>query len=63
MRVDLTSGQIEVEEPSEVIYRTYPGGGGLPSYYVDKKAKKLEVRSLIHAQGLMPRPCPPSLTP
>src|SRR4030042_5419707 len=34
LRVDLTSGEIKVEEPSEVIYRTYLGGGGLASYYL-----------------------------
>jgi len=37
LRVDLTSGEIKVEEPSEVIYRTYLGGGGLASYYLSRE--------------------------
>lgn len=37
LRVDLTSGKIEVEEPGEVFYRTYLGGGGLASYYLLKE--------------------------
>lgn len=34
LRVDLTSGQMQAEEPGEVLYRTYLGGGGLASYYL-----------------------------
>jgi aldehyde:ferredoxin oxidoreductase len=34
LRVDLTSGTIGVEEPGEIVYRTYLGGGGLASYYL-----------------------------
>ncbi|MBP1714339.1 MAG: Aldehyde ferredoxin oxidoreductase, N-terminal domain, partial [Deltaproteobacteria bacterium] len=34
LRVDLTTGNIKIEEPGEVIYRTYFGGGGLSSYYL-----------------------------
>jgi len=37
LRVDLTSGEIKREEPSEVIYRTYLGGGGLASYFLLKE--------------------------
>ncbi|MGD0623339.1 MAG: aldehyde ferredoxin oxidoreductase family protein [Thermodesulfobacteriota bacterium] len=34
LRVDLTSKKLKVEEPGEVFYRTYLGGGGLASYYL-----------------------------
>ena len=34
LRVDLTTGSFRVEEPGEVVYRTYLGGGGLASYYL-----------------------------
>ena len=34
LRVDLTSGEMRVEEPGEIVYRTYLGGGGLASYYL-----------------------------
>jgi aldehyde:ferredoxin oxidoreductase len=34
LRVDLTTRKMKVEEPSEVFYRTYLGGGGLASYYL-----------------------------
>jgi aldehyde:ferredoxin oxidoreductase len=34
LRVDLTSGQMQAEEPGEVLYRTYLGGGGLASYFL-----------------------------
>ncbi|MHB8909957.1 MAG: aldehyde ferredoxin oxidoreductase family protein [Syntrophales bacterium] len=34
LRVDLTSGAMRVEEPGELVYRTYLGGGGLASYYL-----------------------------
>ena len=39
VRVDLTSKTITVEEPGELIYRTYLGGGGLASYYLLKELK------------------------
>ena len=39
LRADLTTGHIHVEEPSEVVYRTYFGGGGLSSYYLLKELK------------------------
>jgi aldehyde:ferredoxin oxidoreductase len=32
LRVDLTSRAVTVEEPGEIVYRTYLGGGGLASY-------------------------------
>jgi len=34
LRVDLTTNKLSVEEPGEVFYRTYLGGGGLASYYL-----------------------------
>ncbi|MHB9099295.1 MAG: aldehyde ferredoxin oxidoreductase family protein [Syntrophales bacterium] len=34
LRVDLTTGVMKEEEPGEVVYRTYLGGGGLASYYL-----------------------------
>ncbi len=37
LRVDLTTKKMKVEEPSEVFYRTYLGGGGLASYYLLKE--------------------------
>ncbi len=39
VRVDLTSKTIMVEEPGELVYRTYLGGGGLASYYLLKELK------------------------
>ena len=39
LRVDLTTGKIQVEEPGEVVYRTYFRGGGLSSYYLLKELK------------------------
>ncbi|OHE21569.1 MAG: aldehyde ferredoxin oxidoreductase [Syntrophobacterales bacterium RBG_19FT_COMBO_59_10] len=39
LRVDLTTGAIRVEEPGEVVYRTYLGGGGLASYYLLRELK------------------------
>jgi aldehyde:ferredoxin oxidoreductase len=39
LRVDLTTGGMQVEEPSEVIYRTYMGGGGLASYFLLKELR------------------------
>jgi aldehyde:ferredoxin oxidoreductase len=40
LRVDLTSGQIEVEEPCESFYRRYLGGSGLIAYYLLKEVPK-----------------------
>ena len=37
LRVDLTKGKLEVEEPSELIYRRYPGGSSLALYYLLKE--------------------------
>ena len=34
LRVDLTAGQISVEEPDDAVYRKYLGGGGLSSYFL-----------------------------
>ncbi len=39
LRVDLTSGTVRVEEPGEIVYRTYLGGGGLASYYLLRELK------------------------
>ena len=39
LRVDLTSGRIRVDEPGEIVYRTYLGGGGLASYYLLRELK------------------------
>ncbi|MBA4423128.1 MAG: aldehyde ferredoxin oxidoreductase, partial [Syntrophus sp. (in: bacteria)] len=39
VRVDLTSGMVKVEEPGEIVYRTYLGGGGLASYYLLRELK------------------------
>jgi aldehyde:ferredoxin oxidoreductase len=39
LRVDLTSGTIKIEEPGEIVYRTYLGGGGLASYYLLRELK------------------------
>jgi len=36
LHVDLTSLKVKVEEPDELFYRTYLGGGGLASYYLLK---------------------------
>ncbi|MGQ9683879.1 MAG: aldehyde ferredoxin oxidoreductase N-terminal domain-containing protein [Anaerolineae bacterium] len=37
LRVDLSSGQIGVEEPDDVFYRTYMGGWGFIGYYLLKE--------------------------
>ena len=37
LRVDLSDGQIEVEEPGERFFRTYFGGWGLIAYYLLKE--------------------------
>ena len=39
LRVDLTSGTIRTEEPGELVYRTYLGGGGLATYYLLRELK------------------------
>ncbi len=39
LRVDLTSKTVSVEEPGEIVYRTYLGGGGLASYYLLRELK------------------------
>jgi aldehyde:ferredoxin oxidoreductase len=39
LRVDLTSRTMTVEEPGEIVYRTYLGGGGLASYYLLRELK------------------------
>ncbi|MDJ0923990.1 MAG: aldehyde ferredoxin oxidoreductase family protein [Acidimicrobiia bacterium] len=36
LRVDLTSGSLEVEKPSDDVYRTYMGGSALGCYYLFK---------------------------
>ena len=40
LRVDLTSGKIEVEEPPESFYRRYLGGNGFVAYYLLKELPK-----------------------
>ena len=39
LHVDLSSMKMKVEEPDEVFYRTYLGGGGIASYYLLKGLK------------------------
>ena len=39
LHVDLDTGRHEVEEPSDVWYRTYPGGGAMALYYLLKELK------------------------
>jgi aldehyde:ferredoxin oxidoreductase len=39
LRVDLTTGAMKTEEPGEIVYRTYLGGGGLSSYYLLRELK------------------------
>ncbi len=39
VRVDLTTKTVTVEEPGDLVYRTYFGGGGLASYYLLKELK------------------------
>jgi len=34
LRIDLTSGNREVEQPDELFYRRYWGGKGLAGYYL-----------------------------
>lgn len=40
LHVNLSRGHWEVEEPSEVWYRTYLGGGAMASYYLLKELKQ-----------------------
>lgn len=37
LHVDLTSGQLEIEEPTEAFYRKYMGGSAMGMYYILKK--------------------------
>jgi len=39
VRVDLSSRVVKMEEPEEIVYRTYLGGGGLASYYLLRELK------------------------
>ena len=39
LHVDLSNMKMKVEEPDEVFYRTYLGGGGIASYYLLKGLK------------------------
>jgi len=39
LHVDLSSMKMRVEEPDELFYRTYLGGGGIASYYLLKNLK------------------------
>ena len=39
LRVDLTTEAMKTEEPGEIVYRTYLGGGGLASYYLLRELK------------------------
>ncbi len=39
LHVDLSSLRVKVEEPGEVFYRTYLGGGGIASYYLLKNLR------------------------
>jgi len=38
-RIDLSSKTVKLEEPEEIVYRTYLGGGGLASYYLLRDLK------------------------
>ncbi len=40
LKVDLTTGKIEVEQPSESFYRRYLGGAGFIGYYLLKETPK-----------------------
>jgi aldehyde:ferredoxin oxidoreductase len=40
LRVDLTDGKIEIEEPAESFYRRYLGGSGFVGYYLLKEIPK-----------------------
>jgi aldehyde:ferredoxin oxidoreductase len=39
LHIDLSSMKMRVEEPDELFYRTYLGGGGIASYYLLKNLK------------------------
>ena len=39
LRVNLTDGAITVEEPKDIVYRRYMGGGGLASYFMLREMK------------------------
>ncbi|HSR14066.1 MAG TPA: aldehyde ferredoxin oxidoreductase family protein [Thermodesulfobacteriota bacterium] len=39
LHVDLSSMRVKIEEPDEVFYRTYLGGGGIASYYLLRNLK------------------------
>ncbi len=39
LHIDLTSLKVRVEEPPELFYRTYLGGGGIASYYLLKNLR------------------------
>ncbi len=39
LHVDLSSMKVRVEEPDELFYRTYLGGGGIASYYLLKNLR------------------------
>jgi aldehyde:ferredoxin oxidoreductase len=39
LHIDLSSMKMKVEEPEELFYRTYLGGGGIASYYLLKNLK------------------------
>ena len=40
LRINLTDGKIEIDEPDEFIYRNYLGGAGLAAYYILKELPK-----------------------
>ncbi|MGB9596696.1 MAG: aldehyde ferredoxin oxidoreductase family protein [Candidatus Poribacteria bacterium] len=40
LRINLTDGKIDIEEPDEFIYRNYLGGAGLSAYYILKELPK-----------------------
>ncbi len=40
LRINLTDGKIEIEEPDEFIYRNYLGGAALSAYYILKELPK-----------------------
>ncbi|HNT75032.1 MAG TPA: aldehyde ferredoxin oxidoreductase family protein [Anaerolineae bacterium] len=40
LKVDLTTGKIEIEEPTELFYRRYLGGAGIIGYYLLKDIPK-----------------------
>jgi len=40
LRINLSAMKKKVEEPGEILYRTYMGGGGLASHYLLKELKR-----------------------